>query len=87
MSVTSIDKDLDGLTMTLVADFEAPAERVWELFAEHDDENGAHLWRVRHADGAALDIQLARADGGDGGDGDGRGHPGGAGQMDAILAE
>lgn len=34
MSVTSIDKDLDGLTMTLVADFDAPAERVWELFAD-----------------------------------------------------
>jgi uncharacterized protein YndB with AHSA1/START domain len=34
MSVTSIDKDLDSLTMTLVADFDAPAERVWELFAD-----------------------------------------------------
>jgi uncharacterized protein YndB with AHSA1/START domain len=34
MSVTSIDKDLDNLTFTLVADFEAPIERVWELWAD-----------------------------------------------------
>jgi uncharacterized protein YndB with AHSA1/START domain len=34
MSVTSLDKDFDTLTMTLVADFEAPAERVWQLWAD-----------------------------------------------------
>jgi len=34
MSVTSIDKDLDGLTFTLVADFDAPIERVWDLWAD-----------------------------------------------------
>ncbi|HYI98647.1 MAG TPA: SRPBCC domain-containing protein [Thermoleophilaceae bacterium] len=34
MSVTSLDKDLDSLTLTLVADFDAPAERVWELWAD-----------------------------------------------------
>ncbi len=34
MSVTSIDKDLDNLTLTLIADFEAPRERVWELWAD-----------------------------------------------------
>lgn len=34
MSVTSIDKDFDNLTLTLVADFDAPAERVWELWAD-----------------------------------------------------
>lgn len=34
MSVTSIDKDLDGLTLTLIADFDAPAEAVWELWAD-----------------------------------------------------
>jgi uncharacterized protein YndB with AHSA1/START domain len=34
MSVTSIDKDLDGLTFTLIADFDAPVERVWELWAD-----------------------------------------------------
>jgi uncharacterized protein YndB with AHSA1/START domain len=34
MSVTSIDKDFDSLTLTLVADFEAPAERVWDLWAD-----------------------------------------------------
>lgn len=34
MSVTSVDKDLDNLTMTLIADFGAPVERVWELWAD-----------------------------------------------------
>jgi uncharacterized protein YndB with AHSA1/START domain len=34
MSVTSIDKDFDSLTLTLVADFDAPMERVWRLWAE-----------------------------------------------------
>ena len=34
MSVTSIDKDLDGLSLTLVADFDAPMERVWQLWAD-----------------------------------------------------
>ena len=34
MSVTSLDSDLDSLTVTLVADFDAPAERVWELWAD-----------------------------------------------------
>ncbi|MGH3680460.1 MAG: SRPBCC family protein [Natronosporangium sp.] len=34
MSVTSIDKDLDNLTFTLVADFAAPIERVWQLWAD-----------------------------------------------------
>jgi uncharacterized protein YndB with AHSA1/START domain len=34
MSVTSVDKDFDSLTLTLVADFGAPTERVWELWAD-----------------------------------------------------
>ena len=34
MSVTSIDKDLDKLTVTLVADFAASRERVWQLWAD-----------------------------------------------------
>ncbi len=34
MTVTSVEKDLDNLTMTLVADFAASAERVWELWAD-----------------------------------------------------
>lgn len=34
MTVTSVDKDLESLTLTLVAEFEAPAERVWELWAD-----------------------------------------------------
>ncbi len=34
MSVTSVDKDLDRLTLTLVADFDAPPERVWQLWAD-----------------------------------------------------
>jgi uncharacterized protein YndB with AHSA1/START domain len=34
MTVTSTDKDFDNLTITLVADFEAPIERVWDLWAD-----------------------------------------------------
>ena len=34
MSVTSVEKDFDTLTLTLIADFSAPIERVWELWAD-----------------------------------------------------
>jgi len=34
LSVTDVEKDLDNLALTLVADFNAPAERVWELWAD-----------------------------------------------------
>jgi uncharacterized protein YndB with AHSA1/START domain len=34
MSVTSFDKDFDRLTLTLVADFDAPMDRVWQLWAD-----------------------------------------------------
>jgi uncharacterized protein YndB with AHSA1/START domain len=34
MGVTSIDKDLDGLTLSVLADFDAPIERVWELWSD-----------------------------------------------------
>jgi hypothetical protein len=30
MSVVSVAKDFDGLSLTLVADFDAPVERVWQ---------------------------------------------------------
>jgi uncharacterized protein YndB with AHSA1/START domain len=32
--ITSLDKDLDNLTLTLVADFAATTERVWQLWAD-----------------------------------------------------
>ena len=34
MTVTTVDKDVEALTMTLVADFDAPIERVWQLWAD-----------------------------------------------------
>ena len=34
MSITSIDTDPDRLTVTLIADFAASVERVWELWAD-----------------------------------------------------
>lgn len=34
MSVTSVDKDYDNLTLTLIADFTAPVEQVWQLWAD-----------------------------------------------------
>ncbi|MDE0572216.1 SRPBCC family protein [Demequina sp. B12] len=34
MPVTSVEKDLDALTMTVIADFAAPRERVWEAYTD-----------------------------------------------------
>jgi uncharacterized protein YndB with AHSA1/START domain len=34
MSVTSVEKDFDRLTLTVVADFYASPERVWQLWAD-----------------------------------------------------
>lgn len=34
MTVTNVDKDVDHLTLTIVADFTAPVERVWQLWAD-----------------------------------------------------
>jgi len=34
MTVTAVQKDPDALTMTLTAEFDAPAERVWQLWAD-----------------------------------------------------
>ena len=34
MSVTSVDTDYDNLTFTLIADFEAPIDQVWELWSD-----------------------------------------------------
>jgi uncharacterized protein YndB with AHSA1/START domain len=34
MSVVSVEKDFDGLSLLLVAEFDAPIERVWQLWAD-----------------------------------------------------
>ena len=34
MSVTSVDRDYDNLTITLIADFDAPIDQVWELWSD-----------------------------------------------------
>ena len=34
MSIVSVEQDFDGLALILVAEFEAPIERVWELWAD-----------------------------------------------------
>ena len=34
MTVTSVDKDFDSLTLTLITEFDAPIERVWQLWAD-----------------------------------------------------
>jgi uncharacterized protein YndB with AHSA1/START domain len=34
MSVTSVEKDLEALTMTVTADLDATVERVWQLWAD-----------------------------------------------------
>jgi uncharacterized protein YndB with AHSA1/START domain len=34
MTVTRVDKDFDRLTLTVVAEFDAPVEQVWRLWAD-----------------------------------------------------
>jgi uncharacterized protein YndB with AHSA1/START domain len=34
MTVIRVDTDLDNLTVTVIADFDAPVERVWELWTD-----------------------------------------------------
>ena len=34
MSITSVDTDYDRLTVTVIADFDAPIEQVWELWSD-----------------------------------------------------
>ena len=34
MSVTSIERDYDNLTITLIADFDAPIDGLWELWSD-----------------------------------------------------
>jgi uncharacterized protein YndB with AHSA1/START domain len=34
MSVTSVDTDYDNLAITLIADFDAPIDQVWELWSD-----------------------------------------------------
>jgi uncharacterized protein YndB with AHSA1/START domain len=34
MTVTSVDKDYDNLTVTLIADFDSPIVQVWELWSD-----------------------------------------------------
>ncbi len=34
MSITSVDTDYDNLTITLVADFDAPIQQVWKLWSD-----------------------------------------------------
>jgi|SRR6266540_4154675 uncharacterized protein YndB with AHSA1/START domain len=34
MTVTSVDTDYDNLTITLIADFDAPIDPVWELWSD-----------------------------------------------------
>jgi uncharacterized protein YndB with AHSA1/START domain len=34
VSLTNVEKDFDSLSLTLTADFDAPVERVWQLWAD-----------------------------------------------------
>lgn len=34
MPVTDVQKDLDNLTLTITADFAAPVERIWQIYAD-----------------------------------------------------
>jgi uncharacterized protein YndB with AHSA1/START domain len=34
LSIVSVEKDFDGLSLILIAEFDAPIERVWQLWAD-----------------------------------------------------
>ena len=34
MPVTDVEQDLDNLTLTITADFAAPVERIWQIYAD-----------------------------------------------------
>ena len=34
MPVTDVRQDLDNLTLTITADFAAPVERIWQVYAD-----------------------------------------------------
>ena len=34
MPITSVEKDLDALTMTVTADFPVPVSRLWDVYAD-----------------------------------------------------
>jgi uncharacterized protein YndB with AHSA1/START domain len=34
LGITSVEKDYDNLTVTLIADFDAPVDQVWELLSD-----------------------------------------------------
>ena len=34
MPVTDVSKDLDAMTMTITAEFDAGAERIWEMWSD-----------------------------------------------------
>ncbi len=34
MPVTDVQKDLDALTMTITAEFDAPADRLWQIWSD-----------------------------------------------------
>jgi uncharacterized protein YndB with AHSA1/START domain len=41
MTITSVQKDTEALSMTLAAEFDAPTERVWQLW---DDPRELERW-------------------------------------------
>ena len=34
MPIISVDKDIENATLTVVAEYDAPVERVWQLYAD-----------------------------------------------------
>jgi uncharacterized protein YndB with AHSA1/START domain len=73
VSVTRLDKDFENLTLTLVAHFDAPIERVWQLWADPRQLERwwgppSHPATVEEHDltpGGAVTYFLTRPDGGE----------------------
>ena len=64
MPITRVDKDLDARTMTVVAEYDAPVERVWQLYA--DPRQLERVWGPPSWPATVIDHDL-RASGREGG--------------------
>lgn len=57
MPVTDVQHDLDALTLTITADFAAPVERVWEVYA--DPRQLERVWGPPDYPATFVDHELA----------------------------
>ena len=61
MPVVDVKQDLDALSITIVADFAAPVQRIWELYA--DPRQLEQIWGPPDYPATVVDHELRPAAG------------------------